>query len=77
MKKKERYTIVDLRAALAREGLGYHSFARKEGFKPQTVVVVVQRYWGKEGKPRGRVTRAILARLTDYCKGTVRASPVS
>ena len=50
----------EVRAELLRKGLNFNAFARKHQYKTQTVSMAIYRWAGRQGEPRGKVTREIL-----------------
>jgi len=63
-------SIKKLRDALYEQDLNYRGFAKKYGFKLNTVRNAVYRHWGKDEAPRG-ITRDVLKKLVLICKEEV------
>ena len=56
-----------IRARLLENGLTLREFARKHGFKYETVQKVIARYSGKpDATPRGAITREIISTFQQY-----------
>ncbi len=67
--KTEKKQVNLLRAALIAQGLTFASFARKYGYKPRNVRQAVFQHWPParaRKKPRGKLTKQILADLRQY-----------
>ena len=54
----------EIRSELLRQGYSIRSWARKHGFCEFTTLASINRYAGTSEVPRGRVTFAILVRLS-------------
>jgi transposase-like protein len=60
----EKLKVFDLRRSLLEKGHTISSFARKHGYKPNTVLKVAFRYWMQKNSPRSILSSEILANLT-------------
>lgn len=61
-----------LRGILLCKGLTLTDFAQKHGFRTNTVVQVVKRYWGRPYRPRGVLSLQVLDALKEEIKHVQR-----